>query len=62
MSKRNKKQSVQGTYALCITIGLITGLGFGPSFDNILLSTLGGGLLGAAAGYWFTHLKARKKH
>ncbi|MCH1600168.1 MAG: hypothetical protein L7S70_07290 [Pseudomonadales bacterium] len=60
MSKRSKKQSAQGTYALCITIGLMTGLGFGPYVGNVLLSILGGGLLGYGAGYWFTHLKSKK--
>jgi len=60
MSKRNKKQSTQGTYALCITIGLMTGLGFGPYVGNVLLSILGGGLLGFCAGYWFSHLKSNK--
>jgi hypothetical protein len=60
MSKRRKKQSVQGTYALCVTIGLMTGLGFGPYFGNVLLSILGGGLLGYGTSYWFIHLKSKK--
>lgn len=62
MSKRNKQQSAQGTYALCITIGLVTGLGFGPYVGSILLSILGGGVLGYGVGYWFTHLKSKRKH
>lgn len=63
MSRKSKKQSVQGTYALCITVGLFVGLGLGPVFGSVLLSTGVGAIVGAGAGYWFTHLRHQnKKH
>ncbi len=63
MSRKSKKQSEQGTYALCITVGLFVGLGLGPAFGSVWMSSLAGAALGAAAGYWFNHLRqGRKKH
>ena len=37
MSKKNKKKAEQGTYALCITAGLIVGLGLGPLMGNVII-------------------------
>ena len=55
MSKKKKnKQSKQGTFALCITAGLILGLGLGPAFDNVLLSTVAGAALGLVAAVLIT--------
>ncbi len=63
MSRKSKKQSVQGTYALCVTVGLFVGLGLGPAFGSVTLTALLGALLGGGAGYWFTHLRHQnKKH
>ena len=54
MSKKNKKQARQGTYALCITAGLIVGVGLGPAFGSVIITAIVGGCLGAVAGYLFT--------
>ncbi len=51
---KKKKQSKQGTFALCITAGLIVGLGLGPAFDNVLLSTGIGAVLGVVAALLLT--------
>ncbi len=54
MSKKSKKQAKQGTLALCITAGLIVGVGLGPFVGNMLLSIVIFGLLGIGAGIVFT--------
>lgn len=59
MSKKNKKQAQQGTYALCITVGLFIGVGLGPVFNTVLFSALGGALLGGIAGYFFNHQRSK---
>lgn len=61
MSKKSKKQAAQGTWALCITAGLIIGVGLGPILGNVLLTALIGAAVGAGAGYYFTHQKNRSK-
>lgn len=55
MSKKSKKQAKRGTFALCITAGLVVGVGLGPFVGNMLLSIVIFGLLGIAAGWVFTH-------
>lgn len=63
MSKKTKaKQAEQGTYALCITIGLILGFGLGAMSSNIIVFTPVGALVGAAAGYLFNHMKRTKRN
>ena len=57
---RKKKQARQGTYALCITAGLMIGLGLGPLFGNVLLSVIAGGILGGFAGYYFNHRRDKR--
>lgn len=58
MSKKSKqKQAEHGTYALCITIGLIIGFGLGAIADNIILLTPVGAIVGAAIAYGFNHMK-----
>lgn len=54
MSRKSKKQAKQGTLALCITAGLIVGVGLGPFVDNMLISIVIFGLLGIAAGMVFS--------
>lgn len=64
MSKKNKnkKAATQGTYALCITAGVILGFGLGAITANVLASTVGGAVLGTAAAYYFSHMKKPGKH
>ena len=62
MSKKSKKQAVKGTWALCITAGLIVGGGLGPLLGSGLITSLIGAALGTGAGYYFTHQKNRTKH
>lgn len=57
MSKKSKKKAanaVKGTWALCITAGLMLGLGMTPMIGNLLIGLLAGGCGGALAGYLFT--------
>ncbi|PCJ16475.1 MAG: hypothetical protein COA96_18395 [SAR86 cluster bacterium] len=61
MSKKSKNQAEQGTYALCITVGLIIGIGLGPMMGSLLYGSLTGGAVGAGTGYFFSHLKKRRK-
>ncbi|MEQ8314729.1 MAG: hypothetical protein RL839_00370 [Gammaproteobacteria bacterium] len=49
--KKKRKQSIQGTYALCITAGLVIGLGLGPAFGNVWMAAVAGGVIGAVAAY-----------
>lgn len=55
MSKKSKKQAKRGTLALCITAGLVVGVGLGPFVGNMPLSIVIFGLLGIGAGWVFTH-------
>ncbi|MCH7816290.1 MAG: hypothetical protein IIC60_06945 [Proteobacteria bacterium] len=61
MSKKSKKKSAQGTYALCVTVGLIIGVGLGPMMGNFIVSSMVGAAIGAGAAYYFTHQKQRHK-
>ena len=60
MSKKNaKKNSERGTYALCITTGLIlVGLGLGPLLGSVLASSAFGVLAGSVAGYFIINRKS----
>lgn len=55
MSKKSKRQAKRGTFALCITAGLVVGVGLGPFVGNMLVSVVIFGLLGIGAGWVFTH-------
>lgn len=62
--KKARKNSERGTYALCITTGLIlVGLGLGPLLGSVLASSTVGVLTGGVAGYLINNRKSnRKKH
>ncbi len=56
--KKAKKIAERGTYALCITTGLIViGLGLGPLLDNVLASSVVGIVLGGISGYIINNRK-----
>ncbi len=57
MSGKSRKQANRGTIALCLTIGVIVGLGLGRFLGNVLLSMAIFGLVGLAAGWYFTRKK-----
>jgi len=60
--KKAKKKSEQGTYALCITTGLIVvGLGLAPLVGNLLASSAIGVLAGGIAGYLINNRKSGRK-
>ena len=61
MSKKSKRSSEQGTYALCITAGLMVGIGLGPVLESVLFSALAGILLGTVAAYCFNLQTGKKK-
>jgi len=60
--KKAKKNSERGTYALCITTGLIVvGLGLGPLLGSVLASSSVGVVTGGIAAYLINNRKSRKK-
>ena len=60
--KKAKKNSEQGTYALCITTGLIlVGLGLAPFLGNLLASSAIGVLTGGGVGYFINNRKSGRK-
>ncbi|MEX2131019.1 MAG: hypothetical protein WD772_05990 [Pseudohongiellaceae bacterium] len=63
MSKKNKQSERAGVYALCITIGVVVGIGLAPVVNNLILTLLIGTGGGALAGYLFDRQRlAREKH
>lgn len=61
--KKAKKNSEQGTYALCITTGLIViGLGLGPLLGSVLASGAVGVLIGGVAGYLINNRKSGRQN
>jgi len=62
MSKKSKKKAasaVKGTWALCLTAGLMLGLGMAPIIGSLPVGLLAGLIGGAVAGYLFTSKKPR---
>lgn len=63
MSKKAKqKKAQQGTYALCITVGILLGFGLGAIANNLIVITLLGALAGVGVGYFINHNKRRSSH
>ena len=40
MSRKKKDNAKQGTYALCITMGIVLGFGLGVIFEQLLINPL----------------------
>ncbi|MFT4817154.1 MAG: hypothetical protein ACI80L_002068 [Pseudohongiellaceae bacterium] len=60
--KKAKKNSERGTYALCITTGLIlVGLGLGPLLGSVLVSSAIGVAIGGVAAYLINNRKSGRK-
>lgn len=47
MSRKKRRSAKQGTYALCITMGIVLGFGLGIIFEQLLVTTL----VAATAGF-----------
>ena len=64
MSRKKKQSSTAGLYALCITAGLIIGVGLTPVFGNFLVLVILGGAAGVAAAYVINKKspKPKRKH
>lgn len=62
MSKKQKQSARAGTYALCITIGVIIGIGLAPVVDNLPVTLLAGTLAGAVAGWLINKQSRSRKH
>lgn len=59
--KKARRNSEQGTYALCITTGLIIGVGLGAILDSVVLVAMLFGIIGGVAAYLFNHRKKKRK-
>lgn len=60
--KKTKKNAERGTYALCITAGLIgVGLGLGPFLGSVLASSAIGIVAGGVVGYLINHRQPSRK-
>lgn len=60
--KKKKETSTAGVYALCITVGVIVGLGLTPLMGNLLVMVLVGGVAGAVAAYLINRNAPRPSH
>ncbi|MCB1672758.1 MAG: hypothetical protein R3F41_02595 [Gammaproteobacteria bacterium] len=61
--KKNKRQATASeVYALCITVGLIVGLGLSPLMGNTLIMIVTGGAGGAVIAYLFSRKASRHGH
>lgn len=61
MSKKNRKAD-NGTYALCVTIGLFAGLGMTPMLGNAVYPPLIGLAFGFGIGHYLVRRGHSKKH
>ena len=64
MSKKKQTSSTAGLYALCITVGVIIGLGLTPVMGNFLVMIVLGGLSGTAVAFFIgkNTPKPKRKH
>lgn len=65
MSKKNKQSARAGIYAMCITVGVVVGIGLAPIMNNLALTLLIGTCGGALAGYLFDRQRLtqeKKRH
>lgn len=63
MSKKAKqKKAEQGTYALCITVGILLGFGLGAIANNLIVITVIGALAGIGVAYFINHRKRSSSH
>ncbi len=63
MSRKKKKDtSSAGMYALCITVGIIVGLGLTPLMGNLLVTVAIGGAAGAVAAYLINRNAPKPPH
>ena len=61
--KKNKRQATAAeVYALCITVGLIIGLGLTPLMGNLLIMLATGAAAGGLSAYLLTRNKPRPSH
>ncbi|MEZ5491640.1 MAG: hypothetical protein R3F50_15160 [Gammaproteobacteria bacterium] len=61
--KKNKRQATAAEmYALCVTVGLIIGLGLTPLMGNLLIMLAGGAVVGALAAFLLTRNTPRSSH
>jgi hypothetical protein len=64
MTRKKKQSSTAGLYAMCITAGLMVGIGLAPVFGNFLILVILGGTAGIAAAYVINKNspKPKRKH
>jgi len=63
MSKKKSKRQVTASeiYALCVTIGLVVGLGLSPLMGNILMMAGIGAVAGALLAFLVTRRSAQQR-
>jgi len=64
MTKKKKQSSSAGLYAMCITAGLIVGVGLAPVLGNFLIMVSIGGIAGVVAAFVIDKKspKPKRKH
>ena len=64
MSKKKNQSSAAGLYALCVTVGLIVGVGLAPLASNFLIMVIVGGVAGVVVAFIINKKtpKPKRKH
>lgn len=63
MSRKKKQQaSASGVYALCVTVGLIIGLGLTPLMGNLPIMVVVGAVAGVIAAFLITRKRPAQQH